>query len=84
MRVAIAPVEGVARVAVRIYDPSGRRIADVGTASVFPAVLLWDGRAAGGERVRSGILVLACESFASDGARVGVEKVVVGCANRSP
>ena len=84
LRVAIAPVEGVASVAVRIYDPSGKRIADVGTASAFPAVLLWDGRAAGGERVRSGILVLTCESFSSDGARVGVEKVVVGCANRSP
>ncbi|HEU4929619.1 MAG TPA: hypothetical protein VFU38_07285, partial [Candidatus Krumholzibacteria bacterium] len=84
LRVAVASTDGVASVTVRIYDPSGRRIADVGSTSSFPAVLLWDGRTAGGEMVRPGIVVLACESFAADGARVGVEKVVVGCASRSP
>ena len=35
------------------------------------------------EVARAGIYVLACEAFGSDGVRVGVEKVVVGCANRS-
>ncbi len=84
LRVAVASTDGVASVSVRIYDPSGRRVADIGTASSFPAVLLWDGRSADGEMVRAGIFVLACESFTSDGARVGVEKVVVGCASHSP
>ncbi len=84
LRVAVASTDGVARVTVRVYEPSGRRVADIGTASSFPAVLLWDGRAADGEWVRAGIFVLACESFSADGARVGVEKVVVGCASRSP
>ena len=84
VRVAIASMDGVASVSVRVYDSSGKRVADIGRASLFPAVLLWDGRAADGEMVRPGILVLACESFSADGARVGVEKVVVGCASRSP
>ncbi len=84
LRVAIAPASGVASVVVRVYDPSGRAVRDVGTASAFPAVLLWDGRGRDGEVVRAGVYVLACEVFGADGARVVVEKVVVGCANRSP
>jgi len=84
LRIAIAPSLGVASVVVRIYDASGRRVADVGTASAFPAVLLWDGRGLDGELVRSGVYVLACEALGADGVRVGVEKVVVGCANHSP
>ncbi len=84
LRIAVGSTDGVASVTVRIYEPSGRRIADIGTASSFPAVLLWDGRRADGEIARSGILVLACEAFSADGTRVGVEKVVVGCASRSP
>ena len=83
VRVAVASMDGVASVTVRVYDPSGKRVADIGRASSFPAVLLWDGRAADGVMVCPGILVLACESFSADGARVGVEKVVVGCASRS-
>lgn len=85
MRIAVAAVPGVASVVVRIYDPSGRRVREVGSATTFPAVVLWDGRCDGGEPVRAGVYVLACEAFGADGARVGVEKVVVGCAtNRSP
>ena len=84
LRIAIASSPGVASVVVRIYDASGRRVADVGAASAFPGVLLWDGRGLDGESVRSGVYVLACEAFGADGVRVGVEKVVVGCANRSP
>ncbi len=83
LSIALAPIAGVASVVVRIYDPSGRRVRDVGSASAFPAVLLWDGRRDNGEVARPGIYVLACEAFGSDGVRVGVEKVVVGCANRS-
>lgn len=84
LRVAIAPSDGIASVVVRIYDPSGRVVSDVGSTSSFPAVLLWDGRGRDGDGVRPGIYLLACEAFAADGARVGVEKVVVGCASRSP
>lgn len=84
LRIAVKPAQGVASVVVRIYDASGRRVRDVGSATAFPAVLLWDGRRDHGDVVRSGVYVLACESFAADGKRVGVEKVVVGCANRSP
>ncbi len=84
LQVAIAPAPGVASVVVRIYDPSGRRVRDVGSAKTFPAVLLWDGRRDNGDAVRGGIYVLACEAFGVDGLRIGVEKVVVGCANRSP
>jgi hypothetical protein len=84
LRIAIASAPGIARVVVYVYDTMGRRVIDVGSASSFPAVLLWDGRGADNELVRSGVYVLACEGFAADGARVGVEKVVVGCARRSP
>jgi hypothetical protein len=84
LRIAVAPTPGVANVVIRIYDPNGRRVREIGSASAFPAVLLWDGRRDGGDAVRAGIYVLACETFGADGARVGVEKVVVGCANRSP
>ncbi len=84
LRIAVASVSGVASVVVRVYDPSGRKVSEVGSASAFPAVLLWDGRASDGDPVRSGIYVLTCESFSMDGSRVGVEKVVVGCASRSP
>jgi hypothetical protein len=56
----------------------------MGAADAFPAVLLWDGRRDGGDIVRAGIYVLACETFDAAGVRVGVEKVVVGCASRSP
>ncbi len=84
LRVAVASTPGVASVVVRVYDTSGRRVRELGSASSFPAVLLWDGRRDGGDWVRAGVYVLACEAFATDGARVGVEKVVVGCANGSP
>ncbi len=84
LRVAIAPAGGIASVVVRIYDPSGRVVNEVGTTTSFPAVLLWDGRGRDGDVVSSGVYVLACEAFAADGARMGVEKVVVGCASRSP
>jgi hypothetical protein len=84
LRIAIASASEIARVVVCVYDSSGRRVIDVGSASSFPAVLLWEGRGADNELVRSGVYVLACEGFAADGTRVGVEKVVVGCARRSP
>jgi hypothetical protein len=83
LRIAIASSPEVASVVVRIYDAWGRRVADVGTAAAFPAVLLWDGRGPDGRWVRSGVYVLACEALGADGVRVGVEKVVVGCANRA-
>jgi hypothetical protein len=84
MRVVVVPSSGVERVVVRIYDTRGRRVCDMGAADTFPAVLLWDGRRDGGDIVRAGIYVLACETFDAAGVRVGVEKVVVGCASRSP
>jgi hypothetical protein len=65
---------------VSVFDAGGRRVADVGGAAAFPAVLLWDGRDRAGNTVRPGIYVVACELLRDDGTRAAVWKVVVGCA----
>lgn len=78
--VSVQPADGVARVVVTVYDLRGRRVADLGTVSAFPAVLLWDGRDGAARLAIPGAYVVACEQFSEDGRRVAVEKAVVGCA----
>ncbi len=82
LRVAMHPGSAVARVVARVYDLDGRRVAELGAASAFPTLMVWDGRDAMGRIVPPGIYVVACEALLSDGTRAGVEKVVVGCAAR--
>lgn len=82
LRVAMDPLPPVARLVARVYDTDGQRVADLGAASAFPALMLWDGRDAAGRIVAPGVYVVTCEALLADGSRVGVEKVVVGCAAR--
>ncbi len=84
LRVSLDGDESVARVAVHVFDASGRRVAEIGSATALPAVFLWDGSDTGGAVVRAGIYVVACEEFRADGTRGAVLKTVVGCASRIP
>jgi hypothetical protein len=83
LRIAVQPGAGVARVVVSVFDASGWRVADVGSARALPAVFLWDGRDRAGNAVRPGLYVVACEELLADGTRGAVRKVVVGCAGPS-
>jgi hypothetical protein len=84
------PAEGVltvsidappgARAVVTVFDSRGRRVAAVGVATAFPAVMVWDGSDESGAEALPGLYVLACEVSAGGGTRV--EKVVVGCGRR--
>ncbi len=80
------PDEGVLTIAINatgsehavvtIFDTRGRRVAGVGVAGAFPAVLVWNGRDDGGREVLPGLYVLACEFD------VDIVKVVIGCGRR--
>jgi hypothetical protein len=83
LRVAMTPAPVVARVDAWVYDLDGRRVAALGGVASFPALLVWDGRGADGAPARPGIYVVAVEMLGVDGARLGVERVVVGCARAS-
>lgn len=83
LRIAAHAGAGVARVVVSVFDATGRRVADVGSASALPAVFLWDGRDRAGQLVRPGLYIVACEELLADGTRGAVRKVVVGCAGAS-
>jgi hypothetical protein len=80
LRVAVTPAPPVARVDGWVYDLEGHRLAALGETTSFPALFVWDGRRDDGVAVRPGLYLVAMEMFQTDGARVGVEKVVVGCA----
>ena len=82
LRLAMHPGPPVARVVARVYDLDGRRVAELGAASAFPTLMVWDGRDLTGRIVPPGIYVVACEALLADGTRAGVQKVVVGCAAR--
>jgi hypothetical protein len=71
---------GETRVVVGVYDVEGRRLVELGTAAVFPAVFVWDGRHSGGRRMLPGLYLVVCELFSPDGVKLATHKVVVGCA----
>ena len=78
--VAITPAPDIARVIVTAFNMSGRSVADLGSAAAFPAVVAWNGVDRSGQLLLPGLYVVAVEYFGDDERRVGVEKVVVGCA----
>ena len=80
LRVAASPTAPVARIDAWIYNLDGQRIAALGGTTAFPALLVWDGRRDDGVAAPPGIYLVAVELFQADGVRVGVERVVVGCA----
>jgi hypothetical protein len=80
LRVAASPHTAIARIDGWVYDLEGRRVASLGGTGAFPALLVWDGRRDNGDAVCPGLYLVAVELFAGDGARAGVERVVVGCA----
>lgn len=71
-------VPGATRLDATVFDPRGRRVADLGVALAFPAVLVWNGRDAAGSLVLPGLYVVACEVSTAGGRRVLTE--VIGCA----
>ena len=71
------------RVVAGVFDIAGRRVAELGTSTVFPATLVWDGRDGEGGTVLPGIYVLACEFFSVTNGSRRVERVVVGCGRRN-
>ena len=80
--IAVSPGGPVARIAVSVFDLSGRRIKTLGSTTVFPGVFLWPGDTESGRLVAPGLYIVAGEYFSTDGHRARVEKVVVGCGRR--
>jgi hypothetical protein len=68
------------RAEVTVFDPRGRRVAAVGVASSFPAVLVWNGRDDNGRLALPGLYVVACELTTKTSRRVLAG--VIGCARR--
>jgi len=79
MTVAI-DAEDAERAVASVFDARGRRVADVGVATAFPAVLVWNGRDESGRVVLPGLYVLACRIDGRAGSRV--VKEVIGCGRR--
>ena len=75
---------GGARVVAGIHDSRGRRLAELGSATVSPAVFVWDGRGAGGDPVPPGLYIVVCEFYSVSGVRLDTRKVVVGCGRSRP
>jgi hypothetical protein len=73
-----------ARAVVSVYDVEGRRLVEVGSATSFPAVFVWNGRVDDGRAVPPGLYLVVCEVFSPSGVPTGVSKVVVGCGRRNP
>lgn len=69
-----------ARAVATVFDPRGRRVAALGVATAFPAVLVWNGRDDAGIEALPGLYVLACE-ISGDGS-TRVVKEVIGCGRR--
>jgi hypothetical protein len=80
LRVAATPAADVSRIDVWVYDLDGQRLAALGGTTSFPALFVWDGRRDDGVAVAPGLYIVATEMFRVDGSRMGVDKVVVGCA----
>jgi hypothetical protein len=80
LHVTTTPALDVSRVDVWVYDVEGHRLAALGGTTSFPALFVWDGRRDDGVSVQPGLYIVATELFRSDGTRMGVDKVVVGCA----
>ncbi len=80
LHVTATPDADVSRIDVWVYDMEGHRLAALGGTTSFPALLVWDGRRDDGVSVQPGLYIVATELFRADGSRMGVEKVVVGCA----
>jgi hypothetical protein len=83
LRVALNPLPPVARADAWVFDLEGRRVASLGAAASFPALVVWDGRRDDGEAAPPGLYVVACEWFRGDGTRLSVQRVVVGCAHET-
>jgi hypothetical protein len=81
LRVAATPGADVSRIDVWVYDIEGHRLAALGGTTSFPALFVWDGQRDDGVRVQPGLYIVATEMFRADGSRMGVDKVVVGCAS---
>jgi hypothetical protein len=81
LRISMTPAPPVARVDAWVYDLEGHRLVALGGATSFPALLIWDGSGGNGVGVRAGLYLVAVEMFQADGMRLGVERVVVGCAS---
>ena len=71
--------EGV-RVVLTVFDIGGRKVSELGSATVFPAVFVWTGYDSSGRLVLPGHYVVACEYFSVGGGRFKTDRVVVGCA----
>jgi hypothetical protein len=82
LAVSIPERSGTARVVVGAFDAAGRRVAEIGTARVLPATMVWDGRDFSGRAVPPGVYVVACEFFPAVVGSRYVEKVVVGCGRK--
>jgi hypothetical protein len=72
------------KVVVSVYDMRGRRLAEVGSASAFPAVFVWNGTNVDGRVLPPGLYLVVCESYSSSGEPRSARKVVVGCGRRIP
>lgn len=80
--IVVDPPPAADRTSVTVFDVRGRIVRTVGSTTVHPYVFIWEGDRDDGEVVPSGLYVLACEMVSSDGRRLGVEKVVVGCGKK--
>jgi hypothetical protein len=80
--IVVGALHGAKRSSITVFDTKGRTVTTIGSSSVHPYVFIWDGTRDNGIVVPSGLYILACELYSSDGKRLGVEKVVVGCGRK--
>jgi hypothetical protein len=80
--IVVEPPHPDARTTVAVFDTKGRIIKTVGSSRVHPYVYIWDGSREDGSAAPSGLYILACEMASSNGKRLGVKKVVVGCGKK--
>ncbi len=82
LMITVNPETAVTRAVVVAFDIEGRKLKTIGAASDFPHVFAWDGTRDGERIVTPGFYIVACEFYSAQGARIGVEKVVVGCGSK--
>jgi len=83
LQISVDASSDIAAATVNVFDMRGIEVASPGSVSVFPAVVVWDGRTEGGQVCESGFYIVACEFFRQDGSRGGVSRVIVACATGS-
>jgi len=82
LSIVVNPSRSGVRAVACVYGADGRKIADLGSATAYPAVFIWDGTDGRGGLLVPGLYIVTCEFFSADGNRIFTDKVVVGCGRK--